>query len=72
VGFGGMIVDCGCGLSAEIADLGVEVQRADTVVAVRAGELHAVFDALNSVGFHCLNCIPALARSEKALVVQLK
>jgi hypothetical protein len=50
--FGGVIVDRGCGLGAQVAGSGVEVERADAVGTVRAGELHAAFDALDSVGFH--------------------
>jgi len=41
-----VIVDGGCGLGAEVAGLGVEVERGDTVGAVRAVELHAALDAL--------------------------
>src|SRR6266446_10039679 len=59
VRFAGVIVDCGRGLSAEVATLGVEVQRADAVCALRAGELHAALDALDSIGFHWLNCSPS-------------
>ena len=59
VRFAGVIVDCGRGLSAEVAALRVEVQRADAVCALRAGELHAALDALDSIGFHWLNCSPS-------------
>ena len=52
VRFGGMIVDCGGGLSAQVAESGVEIQGADAVGTVRTGELHAALDALDSVGFH--------------------
>lgn len=62
VRFRGVSIDCGCGLGAEVAGLGVEVQRADTVGTVRAGELHAALDALDSIGFHWFYCNPVLAR----------
>ena len=58
VSFCGVSIDRGCGLGAEVARLGVEIQRADTVGTVRAGELHAALDALDSIGFHCPNCSP--------------
>ena len=72
MGFGGVLVDHGCSLSAEIAGLGVEVQRADAVFTLRAGELHAALDALNSVGFHCMNCSPFASGGGQALVGQRK
>ena len=62
VRFGGMIVDCGGGLSAQVAESGVEIQGADAVGTVRTGELHATLDALDSVGFHCLNCSPFVGK----------
>ena len=49
---GGVMVDCGCGLGAEVAGLRVEFQSADAVGTLRAGEPHAALDALDSVGFH--------------------
>ncbi len=52
VRFGGVIIDGGSGLSAEVARFGVEIQRADAVGAARAVELHAALDALDSVGLH--------------------
>jgi hypothetical protein len=52
VHFAGMIVDGGCGLSAEVARLRVEVERANAVVTMRTSKFHAAFDALDSVGFH--------------------
>ena len=52
----GVIVDRSGGLGAEISGFGVEVQRADTVGTVGAGELHSALDALDSVGFHWLDC----------------
>jgi hypothetical protein len=48
----GVIVDCGGGLGAEVAGLGVEVKRADAMSTVRARELHAALDSLYFVGFH--------------------
>jgi len=61
VRLGGVSIDHGCGLGAEVAGLRVEVQRADAVGTLRAGEVHAALDALDSVGFHCLNCSPPQA-----------
>ena len=58
VRFGGVSIDYGCGLGAEVAGFRVEVQCADAMGTLRAGELHAALDALDSVGFHCLNCSP--------------
>lgn len=55
---GGMLIDGSRGLGAEVAGLGVEIQRADAVFAARAGEPHSTLDALHAVGFHCLNCNP--------------
>ena len=70
--FAGVIIDSGCGLGAEIAGLRVEIQRADAMCTLRAGELHAVLDALDSVGFHWLNCSPCAGGSDYALVGQLR
>ena len=58
-----VVIDRGRGLGAEIAALGVEVQRADAVCTLRAGELHAALDALNSVGFHWVDCSPSAGGS---------
>ena len=52
VRFCGVLVDGGGGLGAEVAVAGVEIERGDAVVTVRAGELYAVLDALGAVGFH--------------------
>ena len=46
------MVDCGCGLSTQIADFRIEIECAHAVGTVRAGELHTVLDALDAVGFH--------------------
>ena len=54
VRFGCVLTDGGCGLGAEVAALGVEIECADAVFTVRASELYAVLDALGAVGFHCL------------------
>jgi len=62
VRFGGVIVDCGGGLGAEIARLGVELESADGVGTMSAVELHAALDALDSISFHCLNCSPIVRR----------
>ena len=52
VHFGGVIVDGGCGLGAKVTQSGVEIQRADAVFTVRAGEFHAALDALDLIGLH--------------------
>ena len=54
---GGVAVDGGRGLGAEVAVAGVEVEGADVVCAVGAGELHAAFDAHHGVeAFHNFEC----------------
>ena len=70
--FAGVIVDCGRGLSAEVAALRIEVQRADAVSTLRTGELHAALDALDFIGFHWLNCSRSGRGSQDALVGQLR
>jgi hypothetical protein len=51
--FGGVLVDFSCGLGAEVAIAGIEVESADVVGAVGAGELHASLDACDGVeAFH--------------------
>ena len=69
---GGVIVDHGRGLGAEVAGFGVEFQRADAVFTLRAGELHAALDALDSVSFHCIDCSPFASGGGHALVGQRK
>ncbi len=49
VDFGGVLVDGGSGLGAEVAVTGIEVEGADVVRAVGAGELHASLDAGDGV-----------------------
>src|SRR4029077_8112645 len=46
---GGVAVDGGGGLGAEVAVAEVEVESADVVGAVGAGELHASLDACDGV-----------------------
>jgi hypothetical protein len=46
---GGVLVDGGGGLGAEVAVAGVEVESADVVGAVIAGEPHAALDACDCV-----------------------
>ncbi len=66
VDFGGVLVDGGGSLGAEVAVARVEVERGDVVGAVRAGELHATFDASDGVeAFHRIECSP-LVGDEKA------
>ncbi len=58
VDVGGVLVDGGGGLSAEVAVTGVEIERADVVGAVSAGELHAALDASDGVeAFHNFECM---------------
>jgi hypothetical protein len=57
VNAGGVLVDGGSGLGAKVALAGVEVECADIVGAVGAGELHAAFDASDSVeALHNFEC----------------
>jgi hypothetical protein len=72
VSFGGVVVDGGRGLCTQVAGLRVEVESADAMGTVRAGELHAALDALDSVGFHLLNCSPYASRCGEAMVRQRK
>lgn len=54
---GGVLVDGGCSLGAEVAVARVEVECADVVRAVGAGELHAALDASDGVeAFHKFEC----------------
>jgi hypothetical protein len=72
VRFGGVIVDGGCRLSANIAGFGVEISGADSVGTMRAAELHAAFDAFNTIGFHWMNCTFPESRCRDAMVGQRK
>ena len=54
--FGGVIVDGGGGLGAEVAGFRVEIERADAVGAVIADEFDAVLDALGAIGLHWFDC----------------
>ena len=66
VDFGGVLVDSGGGLGAEVAVARVEVERGDVVGTVGAGELHAAFDASDGVeAFHRIEC-SLLSVDEKA------
>lgn len=56
MGLGGVIVNRGGGLGSQIAGFRIEVVGADAVIATGTGELHAALDALDSVGFHRLDC----------------
>ena len=55
---GGVLVDGGCGLGAEVAVPGVVLQGTHAVFAAGAGESHAAFDAIDGVVFHCFSVIP--------------
>ena len=70
--FGGVIVEGGSGLGAKVTALGVEIEGADAVGTVGAGELHAALDALDFVGFHWVDCNSWRAGVSKALVGQLR
>jgi hypothetical protein len=62
VNFGGVLVDRGCGLSAKVAVARVEVEGADVVGTMGAGEPHASLDAGDGVkALHSSECSP-LAR----------
>ena len=52
---GGVLVDGGRGLGAEVAVPGVVLQGAHAVFAAGAGESHAAFDAIDGVMFHVLS-----------------
>ena len=67
-----VVVDCGRGLGAEVAALRVEVQGADAVCTLGAGELHAALDALDFIGFHLFDCSLSASGSGYALVGQLR
>jgi hypothetical protein len=54
---GGVAIDGGGGLGAEVAVAGVEVESADVVGTVGAGKLHASLDAGDGVEpFHNFQC----------------
>ena len=65
VRLGGVSVDHGCGLGAEVAGSRVELQCADAMGTLRAGELHAALDALDSVSFHCLIVVLCTRQRER-------
>jgi hypothetical protein len=46
---GGVLIDGGGGLGAEVAVAGIEVEGTDVMGAPCAGELHAAFDASDGV-----------------------
>jgi len=72
VRFGGVLVDGGCCLSAQVAGFGVEIERAYAVGTVLAVELDAVLDALGTVGFHLLNCSRSLGQCPHPMVRRRK
>jgi hypothetical protein len=54
---GGVAIDGGGGLGAEVAVAGVEIESADVVGAAGAGELHAALDAsYGVVALHNFEC----------------
>jgi hypothetical protein len=57
VHFGGVLIDCGRGLSAQIAIARIELECADAMRAAGACELHASLDAGNGVEtLHKIEC----------------
>jgi hypothetical protein len=72
VGFAGVVVDRRCGLGSKVSNSGIKIERADTVLAVRASELHAALDALDSIGFHYMNCKSSASYRNVALVGHLR
>ncbi len=55
--FGGVLIDGGCCLGAQIAVARIKLERADAVRATDAGEFHASLDAGDGVeAFHTLEC----------------
>jgi hypothetical protein len=52
VGLGGMVIDGGSGLGAEVASPDVKIESRNAVLTPVAGELHSALDAMNLVGFH--------------------
>ena len=59
VDLGGVLVDGGSGLGAEVAIAGIEVESADVVGAAGAGKLHAAFDPSDGVvSLHNSSVIP--------------
>ena len=52
VGFGGVLVESGGGLGAEVAVASVEVERADAVLAAHTGEAHAALHSFRRVVSH--------------------
>ena len=65
VRFGGVVVHGGGGLRAEVSGFGVEVESADAVGTVGAGEFHAALDALDAIGFHWFDCMLSCSRRSK-------
>ena len=62
---GGVVVDGGGGLGAEVAVAGIEVESADVVGAMSAGELHAALDASDGVeAFHNFECSPLAVKGK--------
>jgi hypothetical protein len=69
VDLGGVLIDRRRGLGAEVAVARVEVESADVVSAMGAGEPHASLDAGDGVeALHRIEC-SLLAANEKARVV---
>jgi hypothetical protein len=56
MGLDGMVINSGGGLSTEVAGFGIKIERAHAMGTLCAAESYATLDALESIGFHCLNC----------------
>ena len=52
VGFGGVLVESGGSLGAEVAVASVEVERAHAVVAAHTGEAHAALHSFGRIVSH--------------------
>ena len=62
---GGVPIDGGGGLGAQVAVFRVKIERADAVVAVRTGEPYTALDALDTIRFH--SCIVTLRKQGEVL-----
>lgn len=56
VDLGGVLIEGGGGLGAEVAVARIELECGDAIGAVGAGELHSSGDAFGGVISHCHDC----------------
>ena len=61
-------VNSGRRLRSQIADLGVEVQRAHAVRALPTSKLHAALNPFNAIGFHFWDSSVCIDQTLDALV----